>query len=545
MKIQVFSSNEWLYPDSEVTDLGTQRISLSAARGSRVGCQILFQSLPAGASIRWSYRQTEGSEYGNEPIPIELYQMIDVLVNENTGPKYSTVPIGTPAEYVSRLAPFRVYDALESVDSPFSARAETEAVYVCWNIPADITPSTYVGDLVFEIGDERFVIDLSLNIVHAIIPQRETLATTNWLSINNVAERHGLEIWSEEFWDMVRKYGKAMRRTRQTHFLVGLEFIQIKQDGECYLFDFSRAERYIKLCFELGFTGIESGHVAGRNGWDDPHFVLSYDQSIEATKPQGYAFLAQFLPAWYQFLQEHDWIEQTIQHIADEPITPSAADFRILSGIVRKFMPGVPLIEAMIEPEIEGSLDIWVPTNEGYDQHQEHFERLKQQGDTVWFYSCWNPGGHYLNRFMDIPLLKTRYLHWGNYKYGLTGYLHWGFNQYLGEQDPYELTCPQLAPGTHSKRVPSGDTHIVYPGLNGPLLSLRLEAMRAGIEDYELLQMLAGYNQALADEIVDSCMKSFTEVNADPQAFATAHLRLLESLSSYSLKECIEKGKRI
>jgi len=196
-------------------------------------------------------------------------------------------------------------------------------------------------------------------------------------------------------------------------------------------------------------------------------------------------------------------------------------------------MPGVPLIEAMIYPAIEGSMDIWVPTNEGFDKHREHFERVQKLGDTVWFYTCWNPGGKYLNRFMDLHLLKTRYLHWGNYKYGLTGYLHWGFNQYLGDQDPYELTCPFLAPNVHSRRVPAGDTHIVYPGADGPLLSMRLEAMRSGVEDYELLQQLAAYNREAADEILNTCMTSFTEVNTDLFVFDEAYRNLLKTLSSY------------
>ncbi|NEW04760.1 DUF4091 domain-containing protein [Paenibacillus sp. SYP-B3998] len=537
MNYQVFHACEWLYPDSEITDSGMRSISISAARGSRASCQLLLQSLPDGASIQWEYRSNQASPSENNWIQIEIYQMIDVLVNENTGPKYSTIPIGTPAEYVTRPAPFRVYDALQSVGHEFLAHSHTEAIYVCWNIPTSMDPGIYQGDFIVKVGEELTSIAVSLEVFPATLPQQETLETTNWLSNKNVAQYHGLEEWSEEHWTMLRQYGEAMRRTRQTHFLVGLELITIQEEDGQYLFEFSRVKRYIELFLGLGFRWIEAGHIAGRTEWDAPYFVLSYKQDIQATKSEGYAFLSQFLPAWYAFLQQNDWLELTIQHVADEPILESATDFRVLSSIVRKFMPGIPLIEAMIYPEIEGSIDIWVPTNEGYDQHREHFERLAQLGETVWFYTCWNPGGHYLNRFLDVSLLKTRYLHWGNYKYGLKGYLHWGFNQYLDNQNPFELTCPYLAPGVHAKRVPSGDTHIVYPGSDGPMLSMRLEAMRAGVEDYELFQLLATHNQPLADEILNSCMKSFTEVNVDITTFHQAHRRLLESLSRYGYKD--------
>ncbi|KHF32795.1 hypothetical protein CM49_04978 [Paenibacillus sp. P1XP2] len=144
----------------------------------------------------------------------------------------------------------------------------------------------------------------------------------------------------------------------------------------------------------------------------------------------------------------------------------------------------------VIDTGVAGAVDVWVPTNKEYELRREDYERYRSCGDALWFYTCWNPGGDYLNRFLDIPLLKTRYLHWGNAKYGLDGYLHWGFNYYFQNQDPFELTNPLLAPDVHDRRVPAGDTHIVYPGPDGPLLSMRLEAMRAGVEDYELLRTL-------------------------------------------------------
>ncbi|OPH57711.1 hypothetical protein BC351_04135 [Paenibacillus ferrarius] len=532
MPYQIFHTNEWLYPDTLISESGPDSISLSTARGSRAGCQILIQLEDVGAPLSWTYTPTPSAAMNCDNIQMELFRLRDVLVNENTGPKYSTIPVGTPADYITRPAPFRVYDALQRVDQAFTTSSPKEALYVSWHIPASLLPSIYHGEICLTAGNQAINIPVTLEVFQAVVPEQETLAITNWLSNQNAATYHGLELWSEDHWHMLRKYGEAMRRTRQTHFLVGLELIDIQEDTGRYTFDFTKVKRYIELFLSLGFTGIEGGHLASRTGWDDPLFVLNYRNDIKATSPEGYTFLAQFLPAWQQFLQQHDWLDRTIQHVADEPIQQSASDFRILSSIVRKFMPGVKLIEAMIYPHIEGSLDIWVPTNEGFDQHQAHFQHLQNLGETVWFYTCWNPGGHYLNRFLDIPLLKTRYLHWGNYKYGLKGYLHWGFNMYLDNQDPFELTCPYLAPGVHAKRVPSGDTHIVYPDAEGPMLSMRLEAMRLGVEDYELLQLLAGVNKPLADEILQSCFFSFTGVETNSVNFDLAHRRLLEAVSA-------------
>jgi len=531
MKWQTYDANEWLYPDTEISADGARDIALEAARGTYIGCQLLWDGLEPGEEMAWEWVP----EAAASPLleAVEMYRLVDAKVSENTGPDYSTVPVGTPADYTTRPAPFRVYDALRPVGNAFRVEGARAALYVCFRVDEALPPQSYAGELRFEIGGRRAAVPVKLEVFAVVVPKRETLSLTNWYSLGNIAGRHGLEKWSEPFWAMVRRYGEAMRRTRQTHFIVDPELVEIVASDEgVYAFDFSRAERLIRLFLELGFSRIEGGHVATRDGWEDPRFVLTFDRSVEATSPAGYAFLSQYLDAWRQFLADKGWLDLVDQHIADEPIAQSAQDYRVLSGIVRKHMPGVPLVDAVVDTGLDGALDIWVPTNRDFERNLADYERIRTGGDRLWFYTCWNPGGYYLNRFMDLPLLKTRLLHWGNFLYGLEGYLHWGFNYYLREQDPFESNNPMLAPGVHGKRVPAGDTHIVYPGDDGPWLSMRLEAMRAGAEDFELLRIAARSDPDLADGIVRSCMTGFAEANTDPVHFRAMRRKLLEAASA-------------
>ncbi|MDQ6421860.1 DUF4091 domain-containing protein [Paenibacillus sp. LHD-117] len=529
---RVCDAFEWLYPDLEPAGEEGGNIVLEAASGTYAGCQLWWDGVTAGTKVEWMFQSGASSEDGSLLECCSLYELRSVRVEENTGPDYSTVPVGTDAPYTTRPAPFRVYDALKPIGSSFLTGPEGMALYVCWHIPEMIRPGTHTGALRLTIGSDNISIPVRIGVHGAVVPSAGSLSVTNWFSLSNIAKWHGLELWSEPFWEMTAKYGEAMRRARQTHFLVGMELTDIRRSDEGrYEFGFAKAERLIRMFLKLGFTRIEGGHLAGRNGWDDLRFVLSYDRSVMATGPEGAAFLSQYLKAWRTFLDSNGWLALTAQHIADEPIAESAEDYRVLSGIFRKWMPGVPLIDAVIHPELDGALDIWVPTNRDFERHMADYERLRDYGDEVWFYTCWNPGGYYLNRFLDLPLLKTRYLHWGNYLYGLNGYLHWGFNYCLKGQDPFESNNPMLAPGVHGKRVPAGDTHIVYPGDDGPWLSMRLEAMRMGVEDYELLRMAAARKPDLADEIVGSCMTSFAEVELSISHFKQAYRRLLKAAS--------------
>jgi Domain of unknown function (DUF4091) len=104
-----------------------------------------------------------------------------------------------------------------------------------------------------------------------------------------------------------------------------------------------------------------------------------------------------------------------------------------------------------------------------------------------------------LNRLIDYPLLKVRLLHWLNFRYSFTGFLHWGWNYWTPE--PVKDTQPVIDANT--QLPPPGDAFIVYPDRAGKSVysSIRLEAMREGIEDYELLLVLRQKNPAAAEQL--------------------------------------------
>jgi len=520
MKATVFSANEWLYSDTPPIQGGDQ-IALATARGARCACQVLVEA-QGEAELSFSLD-------GAIPGTPQICQLVDVMVERNTGLHgFVTKPGDDPSDYISRAAPFRVYDALKPVTNSCELKGGQAALHLLWRIPTDAEPGVYQTTLCLSAGSTAAEIPIEIQVHAARVPIQGSLKVTNWFSLENMGTRHGLELWSEAHWQMIERYARLMRDGRQNHFLLPIRLVEFEQNPDgSYCFDFSRVERLANLFFDLGFTCLEGGHVGSRLHWSAPEFVLAADRNIEATGPEGYQFLAQYLPAWRQFLVDHGWLDRCLQYVADEPTDTSAADYRVLSGIVRKFLPGIRLIDAVERPELGGAVDIWVPKNSYYEQHRDAFEAHRALGDELWFYTCCIPGGHYCNRLLDAPLLRTRYLHWGNFLYDLKGYLHWGFNHYKATQDPFEENAPAHGEGG-TTNLPPGDTHIVYPGPDGPWGSVRLQAMAMGIEDYELFQQL---DPAAGQAICQRCLPAFDQPNEDLQAFNQAHDDLLAAAS--------------
>ena len=155
--------------------------------------------------------------------------------------------------------------------------------------------------------------------------------------------------------------------------------------------------------------------------------------------------------------------------VADEPNDKNATEYRALCGLIHRIAPEIRLGDAVSYGNIHGALDVWVPLNSHYDMHKEAWESFRAAGGELWHYVCCGPRNYgYINRFMDYPLLSTRYLHWGNYCHNLTGYLHWAVNCYQPGQDPFKNNCPVHHNAGDTIVLPAGDSHIIYPGTDGP-----------------------------------------------------------------------------
>ena len=163
MNCSVFSEYEWLYPDSPPS--AVREIQLEGARGAYVGCQLLGGEIGQGEALSCSVRWT--GEALPQPV---LFQMIDVGVPKNSDPvAFTTLDYASCADYVTRQAPFRVYDALRPLsDGP--TRPGRLALYLRFRLPAGQKPGTYTGMLTLTAGAQIDELPVSVTLHAATIP---------------------------------------------------------------------------------------------------------------------------------------------------------------------------------------------------------------------------------------------------------------------------------------------------------------------------------------------------------------------------------------
>lgn len=520
MNYGIFSQNRWLFPDSKAVE-GTKNADLLLLRGQTGAVQILIDGLPVGTPITWAKNDLDG-------IDVAIYREMEVCVNRNTNDYHcgalTTMNWEDVARDRVRPAPYRTYDPLVPL-TDLSAEKEQEVYYVTFCPRQEAAAGRREGSVSLIFGESTVEVPLQITVGKKALPER-TLELTNWPSIPAMAWAHGLEYGSKEHEDMFRKYTELLVDCRNNYFWITFDDLTAKRENGTFVFDFSGVKRWAQLALDCGIEKLEWSHIITRPTWEDPPFQIpdktnkNYRMNCLAT--DGRKYLTAFLRQFNDFLTENGWRDISVVHISDEPKERCADDFRILAGIFRKYLPGIKLIDAVEIYFIEDALDIYVPKDHYYQLNRNDFEALRDDRNELWFYTCNMPGGRFLNRHIDAPLLNTRLLHWGNYRHNLTGYLHWGYNHYRQGKDPFEETSV-------NEGLPSGDCNIVYPLKDGPIRSLRFQQMKCGVEDYEILRALSLTQKETADRLCRKAFYAFDDYIKDVPEFETIQRAVVEA----------------
>lgn len=453
-------------------------------------------------------------------------------------------PPGTPEDELVRPAPALYPDPLfETFPFPLKAK-RTEAIWVTLYAPPGTQPGEYSGKITISSGSEVITSQtFKVKVSKATVPAVQSLQVTNWFTLE--PEQLGRHFKTgkdpEAYWRVLSNIGRVMADHRQNVLLTPVMTLAgARIEGGQIRYDFVKFDRWVETFQTAGVLGtIEGGHLLGRkSGYDTSMIVPAYVidggkavlKQLSTDDPRAEQFLNTFLSALYAHLKEKGWTGRYIQHIHDEPHDQETTIYNRYAKIIRKNLPGIPTIDAVgLDQDLgffEDVSDIWVPVLGSFDGQLDKIQAHVAKGGQAWFYTCIAPQGRHLNRFIDYPLLKTQLLHWFNFRHNLTGFLHWGGN-YWGPE-PFLDVQPVI--NDNETLLPAGDNAIIYPNPSkeSVLSSIRLEAMREGIEDYELLTVLAKRDPEKAKRLAATAIPHITDYIRSVPRFRALQHELME-----------------
>ena len=518
---------EWLYADSSLeTTPPLDEIDIPLNGVAEANVLLCGLDADSPLSLRCD---AEGAEW---------FRMKPVPVERNTGPDgmLEDPSRGVTNRFVTRRAPFRVYDAMEPIlGDHLVPGAQAVALRVRLRGRLGSGRRTVVFSL--SQGGRTVALPFKIRVHDVTVPPvgRDGFRYTNWIDWYGAMRCHGVRsYWSDSHFDVIARYMRLAAYGRQNVMPVPL-FLKKDGDTDFDVPDQKLYARFVDLATKEGFFWLEGSHLCGfSNGsWSDNSFRPRSRWRSPAEPPaptntttsiEGAARLARTASALAEMIERRGWRERWLQHVSDEPSTHNAAEYRITAGIVRKYMPGIRLVDAIEIPDLAGALDVYCPKNYKYELNAADYEALRTRDtDEIWCYTCNFPGGKWMNRLLDQELVRSLYIPLGCHLFSLQGYLHWGLNRYSPERTPFDAGF--------SGNGPAGDRNIVYPGPDGPWPSVRLEAMRQGIEDFELLKMLSRIDRSAADRLVRRVVRGFGDYTTRVADYRAMRRALLERLS--------------
>ncbi len=467
---------------------------------------------------------------------VDLSEVLAVPVEQNTGLDSRTEQFkGLINPHVIRRAPFEVFEVIKPLNSK-SIITKTKFSLINIKIPIekDLMVKNHKLNFKISINGEEYNLKLKINIYDTLIPNLDSsnFFYTNWFNLSKMEEYHNLDRWSTEWYSMLDKYAKIMASGRQNCVKIPGELINLK-NGEIFL-DEEKMISFVNVFLKYGFKYFESPHLLGRgknDNWGNPELITKL-RNVGYYTEEGKNEIEIITKKIKNFTEKYNLTSQWLQHIADEPTSVNAKCYSDVSMQIKKIYPKIKIMEATNTREsLVNAIDIWCPIINDFQENEDFFRSREKLGEKVLVYTCLVPGGKWLNRTLDMEKIRQVYFGWGGSKYNTMGYLHWGLNQY--KADPFNQSVikhPSPIAGPNNF-LPAGDTHVIYPGEEGPLSSLRFEAHRIGCEDYELLEMLKKIDFDFHKKIIDKIFTNYTSYSTSLKKYKRIKKRLLKTVS--------------
>lgn len=351
---------------------------------------------------------------------------------------------------------------------------------------------------------------LTLDIIPAQL-QKQTLYYTSWFHNDCLADTYGVEVFSDEYFEIMRSFVTEAAKTGMNMILlpaftpaldttVGGErkTVQLVAVTKCkgeYTFDFSLMKKYIEICRGCGIENFEHSHFFTQWGAKhapkvmatvDGEYKRIFGWDTDSLSEEYTSFLKNYIEVLKGFLKEMKLEKNILFHISDEPSAEWIEYYdnaqKTVGNLLKDYMCGDAL--SGYEYYENGCVKIPIVIVDSPDM-----EKFVNRCDNYWVYYT---GGQLKsgcsNRIIPTTSARNRVLGLQMYVGGAKGFLHWGYNYYYDVLS-HGIFNPATNPCGYNKLA--GTSYLVYPGLNRQAIpSLRMKVLYEGFNDYRALTVL-------------------------------------------------------
>ena len=412
-------------------------------------------------------------------------------------------------------------DPIPPLDKEIDLKADcVQPVLLRVYVSKSASSGTYAGNVNIKVNEKVIrKLELSVHIWNFSLPDRPACQTAFGIAKSGLSAVYGIGENSKECADLYKKYYDELLKYRISAYDLPVDILS--DEADVYLND----ERMTS-------------------------FVIPYSEEDEKLK--------RYLD---KVRSNRSWFQKGMFYPLDEPKTEE--DYEKLDAIHKRLEslePNYRIVLPFYVNQRSGKakdacglmlckVNIWCPESCLFDNINywdkdrepdgtlgEKLDIRRNKGETIWWYVCCGPSEPYCNLFISMQGLNHRLLFWQQWMNNIEGLLYWCTN-WWSEKDGTTDPWTDMATVKSINNSLYGDGSLFYPGkkvgLDGPVSSLRLEAVRDGIYDYEYLTIAEKtlgreYTLKICAEIITS----LTEYTSDEDLFMSVRKKLAERIES-------------
>lgn len=446
-------SLEKVFPNDAVTPKGAvdPNVRIAAARNESESFQIVLRPREGAAlrDLRLRVNDLVHDQSGAR-IPAENVQVLRPSYYDVRVPSYFEGPTG------------QWPDALPTFTGATLPGGVTTPLWLTVYVPGEAAPGEYTALMELTSPDlDPVELWLKLTVHDFALPVTPALKTDFGFRPDDAQSACEAAGYKGAFADLMQAYLESAARHRVTL----RQLAQLPPESN----DYASALK----AYEERLAGLRA---VGTTTYAVPQSLLDVPEQLRVAD----AFVAKSLP------------QRAFSQIAEEPMRPAWPRIFERAQTWKQNAPNVPLMATALglEPFLHDPIDIWAVHLPVMDttNNKQVIERIRAGGE-VWGYVNHSPSRPYGNFFIDFAALEHRILFWQTWALGLRGFHYWCVNQAPEGRNPW-VSQLDITPV-------NGDGFLVYPSAKGPVSSIRWEAIRDGIEDFDYLVLLSERVQAV------------------------------------------------
>lgn len=450
-------------------------------------------------------------------IPSYAGERLSAGAMELAGPNGYTMPssalkvyrVGYVPSPQGHLLPDPLFDDLNLGD-----RKNPCVLWYTLAIPSGAPAGDYSGSASFGVGAKSYSVPLRVTVWDFEIAKQGHLRTDFWFFRAQIKRHYGRT--GDPGYREVSRYLEMALDHRLTPIdccegnVAPLFRIYREADGKLTI-DWTEFDRYAQFVLDRGGTSLSLAPTHWYGQWFSDKLKGLYDPATVTDRATGavetiaYPYVSEKhleMLKWYlreavAHFREKGWLNYAFVQPLDE--VGENDETHAIVKACHDADPAVKVLMDVVTPNnstmFKDYLGIWCPLSPNLPGGG--FDSVRAQGKEVWWYVCCGPLPPYANLFVNQTCVEHRQLFWQSWKYNSQGLLYWGINfwHWWGAEPKYDIktawpNSPANIGNTLVEADLVGDGYFIYPGPKGPVNSIRLEAIRDGLEDYEYLWLL-------------------------------------------------------